>query len=340
MGPQCLLLVFTVPGAAQALLEVAGDPLLPRTGFRKLLSQLRVIEAGLRGPSSSPGHASVSKSYWERYRIPTDDGAGREMTQAYALVTIPRREADEIVAQLLGDSPTQIAVAGLAREAAFLVAEAKKVTREGLVAGRENRVPEVMRAQERGGELIHDLERVKKRHDLIADEVLQVDVVGAKSGVAMLDKHLISLLVDLKLSVKVDVYTGVQQRIQGLERLLAGILNSFSLPTTPSGGAPCAQGQTHWLHATFNPPNCVRPETGHVCDLSLELSLGRCPSLEAVDSHTVDPAALRGRGSSDRRAVLQAWASIEGPNLAALTREVRVLLAAHLPTAKRVREAP
>ena len=41
-------------------LSVAGDPLLPRTGFRKLLSQLRVIEAGLRGPSSSPGHRSTS----------------------------------------------------------------------------------------------------------------------------------------------------------------------------------------------------------------------------------------------------------------------------------------
>ena len=300
----------------------------------------RAVERILKTPVAQAGHARVKKKYWERYQIPTEDGAGRELTQAYALVTIERKVADGVVAQLLGESPTQIAVAGLVREAAFLVTEAKKQVRDGLAAGRANRVPEMIRAHQRTEELIHDIERVKRRHEQVAGAPLLVEVDEARSGIASLDKLLRDVLASLRLSVRVKVYSGAGQRVPGLERLFAGILNGLSIATASPGQRRCAPGHTHWLLATFDAPSCVRPDEGHVCDLSLNLELGRCPSLEAVDSHQVDAAAIRGRGASDRRAVLKAWADIEGANLSALVREVRVLLAKHIPTRPSAPKAP
>jgi hypothetical protein len=295
-------------------------------------TQNRAIERILKTPEEGASHARLTQQYWERYRIPTDDGSGREMTQAYALITLRRSAADETVAQLLGESPTQIAIAGVVREAAFLVAEAKKQTRDGLAAGRANRIPEMVRSHRRAGELMHDLERVKDRHQKMAGSAIQVDVVEARRGVEALDKLLRDVLASLRLSVQAVVYSGAEARAPGLERLLAGILNGLSIATASPGQRRCAPGHTHWLHGTFTPPSCVRPDEGHVCDLALHLELGRCPSLESVDSHDVDSAALRGRGTSDRRAVLQAWAAIEGVNQPALAREIRVLLSKHIPT--------
>ena len=89
-------------------------------------TQNRAIERILAAPVETDGHARVAHQYWERYRLPTDDGDGRELVQAYALVTMSRSSADEVVARLLGESPTLVAIAGLKREAAFLAAEAKK----------------------------------------------------------------------------------------------------------------------------------------------------------------------------------------------------------------------
>lgn len=291
----------------------------------------RAVERILEAPVGSPSRAEVKRRYWERYRVPTADGVGREIVQAYALITIHRETADAVVAQLLGESPTQIAIAGLVREAAFLVTEAKKQARDGLAAGRSNRVPEMTRAHRRTGELMVDLQQVRARHKRIAGVDLQVEVAEAQEGVASLDTFLRDVLSSLRVSVRVAIYSGAEQRVGGLERLLSGVLNGLSIATASPGGRQCAPGDTHWVHATFDPPSCLRPDERHVCDLSLTLDLGRCPSLEAVDRHRVDPAVLRGRGASDRKAVLQAWSNIEGAQLPGLIREVRVLLSKHLP---------
>jgi len=294
----------------------------------------RAIERVLEAQVGAPGHVTLVKRYWERYGIPTGDGAGREITQAYALIRIARRDADEIVAQLLGESPTQIAIAGLEREAAFLVAEAKKQSIEGLRAGDERRVPDMLRAHERAKELLHDLERVKKRHAVVSGAPLTVEIGEARDGIAALDRRLQELLGSLRLGVAAELYSGAEPRARGVERLVAGILNGLSIATASPDARHCAAGNTHWLKATFAPPSCVRPTDEHVCDLSLTLELGRCPSLQPVDSYRVEGAALRGRGGSDRRAVLKAWESIETTNLAALTRELHVLISRHLPTGK------
>ena len=294
-------------------------------------TQNRAIERILEAPIESPERANVQEQYWELHQLPTDDGAGRELVQAYALVTVQRRSADAIVAHLLGESPTQIAIAGLLREAAFLVTEAKKQSKDGLAAGRANRVPEMIVAQRRTEELLRDLERAKARHETIAGGPIPVDIVAARRAVADLDRLCADVLASLKIGVNIDVYSGAQARIPGLTRWFTETLSSLSVATASAGERRCGPGHSHWLQATFLPPECVRPEEGSVCDLGLQLEIGRCPSQQPADTYIVDSSALRGRGASDRRAVLQAWSDIEGPNRAALVREVMVLLARHIP---------
>jgi hypothetical protein len=296
----------------------------------------RVIERVIASGTEDATRAKVLERYWERYRMPTDDGEGREMIQTYTIVQLRRAAVDDVVANLLGQSPTLIAIAGMEREAAFLVAEAKRQVRGGLEAGRANQVPVLVKARRRTGELMADLDRVAGRYERVAKTPLKVGTDEAKSGAESLERLALGVLRSLRAGASVSVYRGVRSRIPGLVRLMLESMASLQIPVADPGATKCAQGLTHWIHATFDPPDCVHPDEGYVCDLGLTVDLWECPAVEAVDQYVVEGAALRGRGSAERAAVLAAWKGLESHRKDALRRELDVLLSRHLPTRVRV----
>lgn len=296
----------------------------------------RVIERIVESGPDDAARVRVLQRYWERYRIPTDDGEGREMIQAYTVVRVRRAAVDDVVAKLLGQSPTLIAIAGMEREAAFLVAEVRRQVRSGLEAGRANQVPGLVTARQRVGELVADLDRVAGRYQRVTNVPLRVGAKEAKSAAESLERLALAVLRSLRVGASVSVYRGIRSRVPGLVRLLLESMSSLQIPVAEPGGKRCAAGLTHWIHASFEPPDCVHPDEGYVCDLGLTLDLWECPAEDAVGGYTVAGAALRGRAPAERAAVLNAWKGLEGKRKGAFRRELDVLLSRHLPTRERV----